>query len=73
MLQPTVPEKLNNKDGLGVGSVHEPHCEWEIEWTLSVDGGKVLEREMGMGTEGFRCRENGGREYWERQLKLGAF
>ena len=55
MLQSTDPEMLGNKMGArGGGGMYESRCEEEIEWTLSVDGEKDLERRVRMGTGGIR-------------------
>lgn len=51
--------------------MHESHCEGQIKSTLTVDSECVCV--LGeIGTGGVRRGEDGGREYWERQLEWGT-
>jgi hypothetical protein len=57
VLQSTDPEGLSNKDGRFMDAFGN---------RIDVVGG------LRVGTGGIRCGEDGGREYWERQLELGS-
>ena len=52
--------------------MHESHCGGEIEWILSVAGKRDLGWGMWMRIEGKSLGEDGGREYWDRQLESGG-
>lgn len=52
--------------------IHEPHCEWEIEQILQVDGGGDLNGEWLWEPRRAQVAEDGVREDKETQLESGA-
>lgn len=68
----TYSKKPNNEEGPMGGHLSLSKGKYirHLGW---MEGGDWIGKGLGMGTGGMRSEENGDREYWERQLDVGAF